>query len=153
VRRCRGRADDSRRIERERHLRDAALYATPALVTFDARVWIAAAVSGLTACTIGPVGSDAGVVDAGPQTVSDQCNTIASAFCMRAIACGAAYSLSQCIADEVPTCCTGSGCNAISGTSASAVDACKVAIASEDCNSVVTVGEPAIAACQGIPQH
>jgi len=105
------------------------------------------------ACTIGPATPDAGAAEGGTQLVSDQCNRIVTAFCMRAIGgCGFPDSLSQCIADELPTCCSGSKCNAISQSTPGAVDACTAALSSEDCNSVVTVGPSALAACQGIPQ-
>jgi hypothetical protein len=110
------------------------------------------AVSASVGCVIGPSSPDAGAVDAGSQTISDQCDTIANAFCTRAISgCGVVYTLSQCIADEVATCCNGANCRAISKSSASAVAACTSAIGSEDCNSVVNSGPSALAECQGVP--
>jgi hypothetical protein len=106
------------------------------------------------ACTLPTTPRDAGASDAGPQTVGDQCNLIAAAFCNRLISgCGVADTLSDCIANEVVSCCTGSMCNAISKSSQSALDACNSAIAFEDCNSVVTVGAPGLASCQGVPQQ
>lgn len=105
------------------------------------------------ACTIGPPTSDAGTSEAGAQLVSDQCNSIVIAYCMRAIGgCGVLYTLSQCIADELPTCCSGTKCNATSRSTPGAVDACTAAISAEDCNSVVTTGPSGLAPCQGIPQ-
>jgi hypothetical protein len=120
--------------------------------TESAVVQLVAPVMVCSACMIGPSTPDAGAGDAGAQTVSDQCETIANAFCMRAIrGCGVVYTLSQCIADEVPTCCSATTCKATSVSSPAAVDACTSAIASEDCNSVVTSGPSALAACQGVP--
>jgi hypothetical protein len=114
---------------------------------------IVAAACIFLACTLPTTQSDAGTGDAGPQTVGDQCSAIASAFCNRSISgCGFADTLSDCIANEGPTCCTGSACNAISKSSQSALDACDSAIAFEDCNSVVTVGARGLASCQGVPQ-
>ncbi|HZU83527.1 MAG TPA: hypothetical protein VE987_11445 [Polyangiaceae bacterium] len=115
--------------------------------------WSLAVAAGCSACTIGPSASDAGAADAGSQLVSDQCNMIFEAFCNRAIGgCGVPDTLSQCIADELPTCCVGTTCDRVSQSPPSALDACTSALASEDCYSVATVGPSAVPACQGIPQ-
>jgi hypothetical protein len=105
-----------------------------------------------TRCVIPATGGDAGNTDAGSETVGDQCSSIAAAYCQRAQACNAAPSLSECIANEAPTCCVGSRCGAISRSSRSAVDSCTSTIALEDCYGLVTMGVSILAACQGIPQ-
>jgi hypothetical protein len=118
-------------------------------------VWAAAVATcalGSLSCTIQPLGTDAGANSTATQTVGDQCSAIALAFCTEAIdSCGIPDSISDCIDNETPLCCSGSACNAISRTSASALDACTAALRVEDCNSVVNAG-PSIAACEGIPQ-
>jgi hypothetical protein len=104
-------------------------------------------------CTIHTIGADAGPDDAGSQTVGDQCAAIATAFCTQAIGtCGVADTLSNCIANEMPSCCTGSTCNAISQSSPRALEACTSAIAVESCYLVVTAGWAGLAACNGIPK-
>jgi hypothetical protein len=104
-------------------------------------------------CTIHTIASDAGPDDAGSQTVGDQCAAIATAFCTQAIGtCGVPEALSDCIANETPTCCTGSTCNAVSQSSPLALEDCKSAIAVEPCNLVVNAGAAGLAACNGIPK-
>jgi hypothetical protein len=127
--------------------------ATPARGMRRHSVLTVAAACIFLACTLPTTQSDAGTGDAGPQTVGDQCSAIALAFCNRAIGgCGFADTLSDCVANEVLSCCTGSECNAISKSSQSALDACDAAIAFEDCHSVVTFGPRGLASCQGVPQ-
>jgi hypothetical protein len=114
---------------------------------------VAAVASATLACTIHAIPDDAGTTDAGSQTVGDQCSAIAAAFCTRAIGtCGVVQDLSTCIANEMPTCCTGSTCSAISQSSPGALEACKSAIAVEDCNLVVNAGPAGLSACNGIPK-
>jgi hypothetical protein len=115
--------------------------------------WAVAMVPVAISCTLPNAGSDAGEGDAGSQTLGDQCSVIVAAFCAHAINdCGVADSLSDCIANETPTCCVGSACAATARSTRSAVASCASAIASEDCNSVVTAGPAALGVCQGVPQ-
>lgn len=95
---------------------------------------------------------DAGAdVDAGPQTVGDQCATIVAEICKYSIsACANTASFSACIADQMPMCCSGTACNAISESSAATVAACTSAIDVEDCNLVAQAMYPP--ECQGVPQ-
>jgi hypothetical protein len=98
--------------------------------------------------------TDAGTVDAGSQTAGEQCNAIALAYCNQAISgCGIPDTLSECVADQTLTCCSGSGCNVVSTATPSALDACTSAVSSEDCNSVVNVGPSGLTACQGVPSQ
>jgi len=105
------------------------------------------------ACTIQATGSDAGTLDAGIQTVADQCALIGKEYCAQGAArcgIGLAYTLDQCIAAEAATCCTGSACSATSGSPPSAVTACEQAIDAEDCNSMANGAVPG--ACSGVPK-
>jgi hypothetical protein len=114
---------------------------------------VSAAVA-LAACVIGPQTSgDAGASDAaGTTTVGDQCTDILTELCRQASSRCAmqGFTIDQCVANDMSTCCTGSACNATSQSSAADVSACKQAIDAEDCNLIANSATPA--ACQGVPR-
>jgi hypothetical protein len=89
--------------------------------------------------------------DAGVVTVGDQCTTIVTEFCAQVTGrCFVAgVTLSDCLSNDMPMCCTGTACNATSTSSAATVSACTSAIDAEDCSSVVATGLPA--ECSGVP--
>jgi hypothetical protein len=95
---------------------------------------------------------DAGTdVDAGPQTVGDQCTTKVTDLCTYSMsACGNTADLASCIADQMPLCCSGTTCTEISGSSAATFATCTSAIEVEDCALVGQAMYPP--ECQGIPQ-
>ena len=119
---------------------------------FGFRLLVPALLAALSlACTIKPLPSDAGAVDAGSQTVGNQCTAIATELCEQAASrCGDPSPLDQCVSSETVACCTGSACSELSLSPASAVDACKQAIDAEDCYSMTINAAPD--ACAGIPQ-
>jgi|SRR5580704_9610852 hypothetical protein len=109
----------------------------------------------LGACDIAPPGSgvdDAGSdVDAGADTVEDQCTTKITALCNYSISsCGNQAAFADCIAQQMPLCCTGSACSEISESSAATLATCTSAIAVEDCSLVGQAMYPP--ECQGVPQ-
>jgi hypothetical protein len=115
---------------------------------------------GSTGCTIQPFGSDAGTSSGGTttpstETVGDECDTIASAFCMHVVDdCGFADTVADCITNELPTCCTvGSDCDGISPTTSSTLDSCTSAIAAQDCASATSDGISDLPECQGLPER
>jgi hypothetical protein len=93
------------------------------------------------ACTVGPAAGDGGT-GGGPSTgparsVSDQCQSVLSAFCQKVANCQiAAVDLSECISGNLALCCIGSACNATSTVSESTVTECEQTITAEDCNLV-----------------
>lgn len=102
------------------------------------------------ACTIKVTPpADGGTVDAGSQTVAEQCAAIGTALCQAYPTCGIAPSLSDCVNSYVTSCCTGSTCGQTALSSAAAVTACTNAYASPDCNAIASGQAPA--ACQGLP--
>ena len=109
-------------------------------------------------CTLKLTGADGGTAGSGTtsgastsMTVLDQCTSIYTELCTQGMQrCGILESLSDCLANDVPSCCTGSVCSESSLSSSSAVDACKAALDAEDCNSVANGVAPS--ACQGVPQ-
>ena len=63
--------------------------------------------------------------NAGTQTVGEQCTTIVTAFCTQVSGpCAVGVILADCIARDMPMCCTGSACNAVSRSSGATVSAC-----------------------------
>jgi hypothetical protein len=104
------------------------------------------AVLGASGCIYSPTsGSDAGVGEAGTQTVGDQCMAIDTEFCSYAInMCGGGGDLSGCVTNNMSACCMGSACSAISQYPQSTVDTCKAQIDLEDCNCVVNHVVPSV---------
>ncbi|MGO9838739.1 MAG: hypothetical protein ACLP1X_31555 [Polyangiaceae bacterium] len=89
--------------------------------------------------------------DSGSETVGDQCTTIVTEFCAQVTGrCFVAgVTLSDCLSNDMPMCCTGTACNATSTSSAATVATCTSAIDAEDCSSVVATGLPT--ECTGVP--
>src|SRR5271170_2433657 len=124
-----------------------------------ASILLLAAISfGPTACTLGPVGDDAGATTSdgatcttAGETVGDQCQRIETAFCMRAMmGCDIQESLSQCISDSLPVCCASNDiCMMIATSCDTAVAQCASDFSMLDCNSIATGATPT--SCMGLP--
>lgn len=105
-------------------------------------------------CRLSPgSSSDAGAPDAPAQSVGDQCEAIFAELCTQAVTRCAlpGFTIDQCIASDMPSCCTGSSCNQTALSSAAQVEACKRAIDAEDCNAIVNSSTPG--ECQGVPRR
>jgi hypothetical protein len=93
-------------------------------------------------------GSDAESDVTQKQTLNDQCSTIFNELCTQAMnRCGiGGFTVDQCIANDLPSCCIGSACDQTSQFSASDVSACTSAIDGEDCNAIATNSPPSACA-------
>ncbi len=83
------------------------------------------------------------------QTVGDRCAAMFAEACSQSIdRCGAIGSLADCIAMNMPTCCTGTLCNATSRVPPAVAAACNQQIDLEQCYDLST--NPIPDACQGV---
>jgi hypothetical protein len=78
------------------------------------------------------------------QTVGTQCTEIITELCSQGLSrCALAYALSDCIANDMPMCCSsGDSCDTKATSSQGDVDTCKTAIDNADCNYIVNATYP-----------
>jgi hypothetical protein len=91
-------------------------------------------------------GDEGGASDATTttQTIGTQCTEIITELCSQGLSrCALSYAISDCIASNMPMCCSsGDSCDTKATSSQSDVDACKTAIDNADCNYIVNATYP-----------
>lgn len=91
-------------------------------------------------------GDEGGASDATStvQTVGTQCTEIITELCSQGLSrCALSYALSDCIANDMPMCCSsGDSCDTKATSSQGDVDTCKTAIDNADCNYIVNATYP-----------
>jgi hypothetical protein len=95
-------------------------------------------------------GDDGGAADTGPaQTVGTQCTAVITEFCAQYPRCALDDSISDCVANNMPACCsTGDTCDQVSTSTEGDVATCKTDIDNLDCNFIANM---ALApSCQGL---